>query len=62
MAANGISTLLPKSARPAAKVNLAQSERVLVGKNSYRPLNIIDVSEINPPRTVPPILGRPWTK
>jgi len=60
MALNGISTL-PKSSRALAKLQLAQVKRQAVGTIAYRPLNVIVTSEIDPPRTTPLILGRPWS-
>lgn len=60
MAANGISTLQPPSARAQAKLDLAQTKRQTAGTNGFRVLNILSSVEINPPRPVPLVQGRPW--
>jgi hypothetical protein len=60
MSANGISTLPTKAARKAAKLALAQTKRSAVGTPGYRPLHTLDATELNPPRAVPLITGRPW--
>lgn len=60
MAANGISTHLPKSERRNLKLADAQTKRQAAGDTTaiaYRPLNIY-----TPPGTVSPTPGHPWTK
>ena len=54
MALNGISTLLTKQERKAAKINLAALKRQLGGTNGYRVLNYYV-------GTVSPEPGRPWS-
>jgi hypothetical protein len=55
MAANGISTHLPKSDRKTLKLQLAQAKRQMVGTNGYRELNKLTGAVL-------PTIGRPWSK
>lgn len=57
MAANGISTHLPKSERRGLKLAIAQAKRQAVGTNGYREYN-----KYVAPGTVAPAVGRPWIK
>jgi hypothetical protein len=57
MAANGISTHLPKSERRNLKLALAQTKRQMAGTNGYRQYN-----KYVSPGTVAPAIGRPWVK
>ncbi len=54
MAANGISTLVSKAARKAAKIALAEAKRQDPASSGYRELNVYA-------GTVSPAEGRPWT-
>lgn len=64
MAANGISTHIPKSERRDLKLELAEIKRqgkhvisdpVNTASNTYRPFNVY-----NSPGTVSPADGHPW--
>jgi hypothetical protein len=55
MAANGISTSLPKSGRRDLKMALAQTKRQTVATPGYRPLNVY----VSPGRKSPSP-GHPW--
>jgi hypothetical protein len=56
MAANGISTHLPKSERRELKLQLAKTKRQSVGTNGFRILN-----QYTSPGTTIPTIGRPWS-
>jgi hypothetical protein len=56
MAANGISTHLPKSERRELKLQLAKTKRQSVGTNGFRILN-----QYTSPGTTLPTIGRPWS-
>lgn len=58
MSQNGISTLLDKAARKAAKLALAQAKRAAAGTPGFRINNVL----LPNPQATPLVLGRPWTK
>ena len=54
MALNGISTLVNKQDRKAAKIALASAKRQVIGTPGYREYNTYV-------GTVSPTIGRPWS-